>query len=135
MTIFVIFITLKLLNTTFFIRYLEGKMDKPDGGNRKKQPSESQILNALMTVIDPEIGINIVDLGLVYGVEVSEEGVDVDFTLTYPGCPLGDVIKYDIIRAVSAVSEIPVGANLVWNPPWHEERMSEEARFSLGYPI
>ncbi|MBN2509081.1 MAG: metal-sulfur cluster assembly factor [Spirochaetales bacterium] len=103
--------------------------------NRKKAPTESQILNALLTVIDPEIGINIVDLGLVYAVEVSEEGVDVDFTLTYPGCPLGDVIQSDIIRAVSEVSSVPVGARLVWNPPWHEGRMSEEARFSLGYPI
>ena len=105
------------------------------GAEDRKIPSESQILEGLMSVIDPEIGINIVDLGLVYAVEVSEEEVRIEFTLTFPGCPLGDVIQADIVRAVNEISDIPTAAILVWDPPWNSDRMSEEARFSLGYPI
>ncbi|ORC37807.1 aromatic ring hydroxylase [Marispirochaeta aestuarii] len=100
---------------------------------------ESTVLDALMDVIDPELGINIVDLGLIYGIEIDEEGDDrgisIQFTLTYPGCPVGDLIQSEIVRVVTEATGLPVGATIIWNPPWNMERMSEAARLELGYPI
>lgn len=98
--------------------------------------TKGEVLDALCRVIDPEIGLNIVDVGLVYRVDVDDEHVEVDFTLTSPGCPLADTIMEDIKREVSEVTGIGVvEANLVWNPPWSLDFMSEEARLQLGYPI
>ncbi len=88
--------------------------------------------------MDPELGINVVDLGLIYRVETGPEGFEVDFTLTYPGCPLGEIIERDIVRVLSTAFDLPaerVRARLVWQPFWGPERMSEEARVSMGYPI
>lgn len=93
-------------------------------------------LDALRKVIDPEIGINIVDVGLIYRVDVNNEQIEVDYTLTSPGCPLAETIKQDIQRYVGEVSAgHKVHVNLVWSPPWHIDFMSEEARLELGYPI
>ncbi len=98
--------------------------------------SKAQILDALKEVVDPEIGLNIVDVGLVYRVEPSEARIDVDFTLTSPGCPLGDHIVMEINRVLQErLGFKEVVANLVWNPPWSIDFMSEEARLELGYPI
>jgi metal-sulfur cluster biosynthetic enzyme len=100
---------------------------------------ESTILDALIDVIDPELGINIVDLGLIYGIEIDEEGenkgISIQFTLTYPGCPVADLIQSEIVRVVGEATGLPTGATVVWNPPWDMERMSEAARLELGYPI
>ncbi len=98
--------------------------------------NSEQLLDELRVVLDPELGVNIVDLGLVYKVEAAEDRVAVDFTLTYPGCPLGPELKSEIeqtIRDVTGIEEVE--ATLVWEPLWGPERMTEEARFSLGYPI
>lgn len=100
--------------------------------------SKGECLEALQKVIDPEIGINIVDVGLIYRIEPSEDGskVEVDFTLTSPGCPLGDYITQEIVRVLQedlGVKEVQ--PNLVWNPPWSMDFMSEEARLELGLPI
>ncbi len=98
--------------------------------------TKEEALEVLKNVYDPEIMMNIVDIGLVYRVETSEDRIEVDFTLTYPGCPVGDVILNDIVTILQDFSGIQdVRANLVWNPPWTPDRMSEEARISLGYPI
>lgn len=98
--------------------------------------TKGEVLDALSRVVDPEIGINIVDVGLVYRVEVEENRVEVDFTLTSPGCPLADTIVADIRREVTEATGISeIQANLVWNPPWSLDFMSEEARLQLGYPI
>jgi metal-sulfur cluster biosynthetic enzyme len=98
--------------------------------------TKGEILDALRGVIDPEIGLNIVDVGLVYRVEQKGGVVEVDYTLTYPGCPLGDVIKEDIVRVVSEATDADtVEARLVWDPPWTIDFMSEEARLEMGYPI
>lgn len=98
--------------------------------------SQEQVLELLSTVMDPEVGINIVDLGLVTWVGVDKSAVEVDFTLTYPGCPLGPVIEENIVQAVRGGTGIEeVRARIVWEPPWSEERMSEAARLELGYPI
>lgn len=97
--------------------------------------SKTDILESLKKVIDPEIGINIVDVGLIYRIDVSEDLVEIDFTLTYPGCPLGDQITGDMVTVVREDHNVDVATNLVWNPPWSIEFMSEEARLDLGYPI
>ncbi len=98
--------------------------------------TKGEVLDALSRVIDPEIGLNIVDIGLVYRVEVDDEHVEVDFTLTSPGCPLADTIIADIRKEVTEATGIDdVQANIVWNPPWSLDFMSEDARLQLGYPI
>jgi metal-sulfur cluster biosynthetic enzyme len=94
------------------------------------------VLTALRTIIDPEMGVNIVDLGLIYDIQVGEQRIDVEFTLTYPGCPIGPELREEIVHAVSeAAATVQVGARIVWEPLWGPERMSEEARLVLGYPI
>lgn len=98
--------------------------------------TKGEVLDALSRVVDPEIGINIVDVGLVYRVDVTDDHVEVDFTLTSPGCPLADTIVQDIKREVEqATGMTDVRTNLVWNPPWSLDFMSEDARLQLGYPI
>ena len=93
-------------------------------------------MDALSRVMDPEVGLNIVDLGLVYRADVVDDHVEIDFTLTTPGCPLAATIMEDVLREVrSATGLDDVQANLVWNPPWSLDLMSEEARLQLGYPI
>lgn len=99
--------------------------------------SKAECLDALRDVVDPEIGINIVDVGLVYRVEPKEDSVEVDFTLTSPGCPLADTIMQDITESLqrAAGEGVEIVPQLVWNPPWSIEFLSEEARVELGYPI
>ncbi len=98
--------------------------------------SRAEIFETLKKVEDPEIGINIVDLGLVYRAENRGDSIEVDFTLTYPGCPAEKTIRRDIIAVLQDAFGIPdVKAVTVWAPLWGPERMSEEARVALGYPI
>jgi metal-sulfur cluster biosynthetic enzyme len=98
--------------------------------------TKGEVLDALSRVIDPEIGLNIVDIGLVYRVDVDDEHVEVDFTLTSLGCPLADTIIADIRKEVTEATGIDdIQANIVWNPPWSLDFMSEDARLQLGYPI
>jgi metal-sulfur cluster biosynthetic enzyme len=98
--------------------------------------TKSEVLGALEEVYDPEIGMNIVDLGLVYGLDWDEERghVHVDLTLTSPGCPLGPEIIRDIKRQLREFEDImDVDVDLVWNPLWHPTMMSEYAKDELGY--
>lgn len=100
--------------------------------------SKAQVLDSLRKVYDPEIGINIVDVGLVYRVEMVGDTLEVDFTLTSPGCPLADSIEADMrdqIKADHGIKDELIKTALVWDPPWTIEYMSEEARLDLGYPI
>jgi metal-sulfur cluster biosynthetic enzyme len=95
------------------------------------------VLVSLKHVYDPELGVNIVDLGLVYGIDVTVAGdVTVTMTLTSMGCPLGPVILQDITQALTGVYGLPaVGAiavDLVWSPPWSPDKMSEAAKDELG---
>lgn len=96
----------------------------------------NEILESLKEVHDPEIGMNIVDLGLVYGVDWDEERgrVHVDLTLTSPGCPLGPEIIRDIRWALGEIEEvIEADVDLVWRPLWHPSMMSDYAKDELGY--
>ncbi|MGO9309151.1 MAG: metal-sulfur cluster assembly factor [Spirochaetia bacterium] len=98
--------------------------------------SRDEVMDVLRNVEDPELAFSIVDLGLVYRVDVKETAIEVDFTLTYPGCPAEDIIRRDIIETVrDAFGLVDVTATTVWSPLWGPERMSEEARVALGYPI
>jgi metal-sulfur cluster biosynthetic enzyme len=98
--------------------------------------SREEVMDVLRNVEDPELAFSIVDLGLVYRVDVKETAIEVDFTLTYPGCPAEDIIRRDIIETVrDAFGLVDVAATTVWSPLWGPERMSEEARVALGYPI
>ncbi len=98
--------------------------------------TKGEVLDALSKVIDPEIGLNIVDVGLVYRVEVVDDHIEIDFTLTSPGCPLADTIMQDIHTQVQEATGVEdIQSNLVWSPPWSLDFMSEEARLELGYPI
>ena len=99
-------------------------------------PSRAAILEELKNVMDPELMLNIVDLGLVYAVETTEDSVEIVFSLTYPGCPAGESIQDDIQRNVEGFTGLDnVTVKLVWDPPWQPDFMSEEARVTLGYPI
>ncbi len=96
--------------------------------------TEDQVLDNLRNVYDPEIGVNIVDLGLVYDVDVADAGdVLITMTLTSLGCPLGPVIVQEATNALADLPEVgAVDVKLVWSPPWSPEKMSEEARDELG---
>jgi metal-sulfur cluster biosynthetic enzyme len=104
---------------------------------RPAMPNEDEIMNALKSVYDPELGLSIVDLGLVYGVtpDPDEGRVIVDMTLTTPACPLGPVIKQQAYAVLTsnfdAVNDVEI--NLVWTPRWDPRTMaSEEAKVELG---
>jgi len=96
----------------------------------------NEVVESLREVNDPEIGVNIVDLGLVYGLDWDERKgrVHVDLTLTSPGCPLGPEIIRDIKRVLGELEEvIQVEVDLVWSPLWHPSMMSDDAKDELGY--
>ena len=98
--------------------------------------SSEEVMDVLKNVEDPELAFSIVDLGLVYRVDIKETAIEVDFTLTYPGCPAEGIIRKDIIETLrDAFGLVDVTATTVWSPMWGPERMSEEARVALGYPI
>jgi metal-sulfur cluster biosynthetic enzyme len=97
-------------------------------------PSEADILDALSNVIDPELGLDFVELGLIYGVEIDAGHVNVTFTLTTPGCPIGPQVTEQIEEFVGEVDGVKsVQSEMVFTPPWSPERMSEDAKFALGF--
>jgi metal-sulfur cluster biosynthetic enzyme len=97
-------------------------------------PSEEEVMDALANVIDPELGLDFVELGLIYGVEVNEGDVHVTFTLTTPGCPIGPQVTEQIEEFVGEVEGVKsVSSEMVFTPPWSPERMSEDAKFALGF--
>lgn len=94
-------------------------------------PSEADVLEALKDVIDPELGINIVDLGLIYGVEIQSDGaVNVEMTLTSAACPLTDMLEEQTQWVLSSMAS-RVQINWVWMPPWGPDRITEEGREQL----
>ena len=89
---------------------------------------------ALSNVIDPELGLDFVELGLVYGVEIDGGPVTVTFTLTTPACPIGPQVSEQIEEFVGELPGVEeVVPTMVFNPPWTPDRMSEDAKFALGY--
>lgn len=104
-------------------------------GRAGARPDEQAIRDALRKVIDPEAGMNVVDLGLVYGIRIDADGIAVDLTMTSPACPMGEMIVRDAREALGALGEAAgaISVNLVWDPPWSPDRMSEAARRHFGW--
>ncbi|MBO8177999.1 metal-sulfur cluster assembly factor [Aeribacillus pallidus] len=98
------------------------------------QDLRDNIMGALEQVVDPELGIDIVNLGLVYDLEMDDDGkLTVTMTLTSMGCPLAGTIVDQVKAAVSDIPEVKdVDVNIVWNPPWSKDRMSRYAKIALG---
>lgn len=98
------------------------------------QDMKDSMLSALENVIDPELGIDIVNLGLVYDVDLDDEGVaTVTMTLTSMGCPMGPVIVDQVQTALSELPEVKsTNVDIVWNPPWSKDKMSRYAKIALG---
>ena len=99
-----------------------------------KFETEVKIVEILKTVYDPEIPVNIYDLGLIYRIDVNEDAsVNVDMTLTAPSCPAADFIMEDVQQKVESVEGVKsVNINLVFEPQWDKDMMSEEAKLELG---
>ena len=101
----------------------------------EKTKIEERIVDVLKTVYDPEIPVNIYDLGLIYRVEVNDDGiVDIDMTFTAPSCPAADFILEDVRQKVDNIEGVKSeNVNLVFEPEWDKSMMTEEARVELGF--
>lgn len=97
--------------------------------------TEVQIVRVLRNIYDPEIPVNIYDLGLIYEVNVSDEGkVDILMTLTAPGCPMADELMQEIHEEVARIEGVTrVNVKLTFNPPWNRDMMTDEAKLELGF--
>lgn len=95
---------------------------------------EERVITAIRLIYDPEIPVNVYDLGLIYGIDIGDDGlVRVDMTLTSPMCPVAEILPQQVensIRMVDGVSDVEL--ELVWDPPWHPGRLSEETKLELG---
>ena len=100
-----------------------------------KLEREEKIVDMLKTVFDPEIPVNVYDLGLIYKIDVAEEGeVSIDMTLTAPNCPAADFIMEDVRQKVESIEGVNSATiNLVFEPEWDKDMMSEEAKLELGF--
>jgi metal-sulfur cluster biosynthetic enzyme len=97
-------------------------------------PTTDDVEAALTNVIDPELGLDFVELGLIYGIDVDGPNVHVTFTLTSPGCPIGPQVSEQIEEFVSEVEGVEsVASEMTFTPPWTPEKMSEDAKFALGF--
>jgi metal-sulfur cluster biosynthetic enzyme len=100
----------------------------------KAMPSVDEVEEALTNVIDPELGLDFVELGLVYEIEVDGPEVNITFTLTSPGCPIGPQVSDQMKEFVSELDGVEnVNPHMTFNPPWTPDLMSEDAKFALGY--
>jgi metal-sulfur cluster biosynthetic enzyme len=98
------------------------------------QVDAEAVTEALSNVIDPELGLDFVELGLVYDVEIDGSTVNITFTLTTPACPIGPQVSEQMQEFVGEVEGVQeVIPNMVFSPPWTPDRMSEDAKFALGY--
>lgn len=101
----------------------------------EKLHTEQRIIEVLKTVYDPEIPVDIYSLGLIYRIDLAEDGIlDVDMTLTAPNCPAADFIVEDVRLKLQGIPEVTdARVNLVFEPEWDKDMMSEEAKLELGY--
>ncbi len=109
-------------------------MDESPAENLRAQATRSEIIEVLKTVRDPELPVNIYEMGLIYAVDVSpDDVVTIRMTLTTPMCPVADTLPAEVeskVRAIGSVKDVKV--DLVWDPPWSPDRMSEAARLEAG---
>jgi FeS assembly SUF system protein len=116
--------------------YLEGFLAQQPRSDAPDEPGGAlyeAVLDTLKEIYDPEIPVNIYDLGLIYGVEIDEGHAVVSMTLTTPNCPVAESMPAEVELRVSAVPGIATAdVNLVWDPPWDPQKMSDEAKLELG---
>ena len=109
-------------------------MDESPADNLKAQATRAEVIEVLKTVYDPEIPVNIYDLGLIYAVDVgADDTVAIRMTLTTPMCPVAEILPVEVearVKALPGVADATV--EIVWDPPWSPERMSESARLESG---
>ena len=99
-------------------------------------PTKEQVIDALRVVEDPELGMDIVELGLLYDVEVEDSKVKATYSLTSIGCPVGPMIEQQIKETIEGMEGVAEAeTELTWDPPWSPERMSEDAKFILGFGL
>jgi len=107
---------------------------KPSQASTPNASLEEKVIAAIQGIYDPEIPVNIYDLGLIYSIDINEQSeVDVTMTLTAPACPVAGSLPGQVentIKAIEGVADAKV--ELVWDPPWHKELMTDEARLTLG---
>lgn len=103
----------------------------------EKYSLQERIVEVLKTVYDPEIPVDIYNLGLIYRIEVQDDAhVEIDMTLTAPGCPAADFIMEDVKQRIEGIPKVSTASvNLVFEPEWNQSLMSEEARLELGYDV
>lgn len=93
-----------------------------------------EVHDALSNVIDPELGLDFVELGLVYDVEIDGTTVNITFTLTTPACPIGPQVSEQMVEFVGELDDVEqVNPKMVFTPPWSPDKMSEDAKFALGF--
>jgi len=109
-------------------------MPKPIDEKRTEHGLKRQVIAALRTIFDPELPVNIYDLGLIYDLDVDAAGrVDIRMTLTAPGCPVAQSFPAQVEQTVAEVSGVTAAhVEIVWDPPWDQSRMTEAARLQLG---
>ena len=117
--------------------YLEGFLTQKPQGEKDHEPGGAlyeAVIDALKEIYDPEIPVNIYELGLIYNVEITDGGhAVVSMTLTTPNCPVAESMPAEVELRVSSVPGIAIAdVNLVWDPPWDPAKMSDEARLELG---
>jgi FeS assembly SUF system protein len=121
--------TPKHVDSTIVTRFVDAKKTP------KQKAIEEKVIAAIQTVYDPEIPVNIYDLGLIYDIAVDDETgkVHVKMTLTAPGCPVAGSLPLEVEQRIENIPEVPSAVvELVWDPPWSRERMSEAAQLELG---
>lgn len=100
--------------------------------------SREKVVGVLQSIFDPEIPVNVWDLGLIYDLDVHGQDVDIKMTLTAMGCPIGPAIATEIDNKLQSVGAEHVKVDFVWSPPWTPERLTDDGRFamqSMGYPV
>ena len=105
--------------------------------NKEKKESDFKftpetVLDALKNVMDPELPVSIVDLGLIYNVETADNNIDINMSLTTPGCSMGSAITRQVENVLYALGAKTVLVEIIWDPPWNPNMMSEEAKNKLG---
>jgi FeS assembly SUF system protein len=116
--------------------YLDGFLARtptPDAQAGSEETLREAVIAALRDIFDPEIPVNIYDLGLIYGVEIDDAHVIITMTLTTPHCPVAESMPAEVeLRAMAVPGVASAEVNLVWDPPWDPHKMSDEARLELG---
>ena len=116
--------------------YLEGFLQQQPQGNAPHAPGGAlyeAVIDALKEIYDPEIPVNIYDLGLIYGVDIAADHAVVTMTLTTPHCPVAESMPAEVELRVGSVPGVgSAEVNLVWDPPWDPQKMSDEAKLELG---